>query len=253
MINLKILIATIPIEINIDKSFKNIRKLFLNFEKTNKSFTQFKIHIFKSNNRLIKLSKDYKELEISGNNINDLENPFNIIGILQAIFRFSAIHSIKKNIYLLHGSAAILNNKTFCFGDDGKSTAKTLSSVECALNSKKYIGDEFCFLDINTKKIFSYSFIPLHLRPDVKRHFVQTHKIIFPYSNYKETESGYFIKPTKLFKVITSSTLNSFVFIHLNNKCLKLKSLNNRQKKDSIGICISAHLLKLFYPLKKMD
>jgi len=244
---IKVLIADTPIEARIEESLNNIYKLFSKFEKFDNP-TELKITIFKSTTRSIKLSSDLRQLKITGDNINNLTNPFNLIGVMQAIFRFTGIHSIKKKNYLLHGSASIINDNAIFFGDDGKSSAKTLSSIECALNSKQYIGDEFCFLDMNNKTIFSYSFIPLHLRPEVKKHFVHIHKIMLPNSKYQETKAGYFIEPTKLFKIITLKKLTAFIFPYFNNKEAKLQPLNNQQKKEAISVCISAHLLKLFHP-----
>lgn len=244
---IKVSIADTTFKVEVEETLKNIYKLISCFKKSNKP-TGLKVSISESLTRSIEISDDCKQLKIAGYDIDDLTNPFNLIGIIQAIFRFIGIHSIKKDIYLLHGSASIINNNAVCFGDDGKSTAKTLSSIECALNSKQYIGDEFCFLDMNTKKIFGYSFVPLHLRPKVKKHFIHTHKMIFPNSEYQETEAGYFIEPSKLFDVLASKKLNSFVFIYLNSQRTKLELLNNQQKKEAISVCLSAHLLKLFYP-----
>ncbi len=244
---LKIKIANVPIEIQIDRRFNNIYNLISQFNKYNK-YTTLKIKISKSSTRSVNLSKNFKQINITGNNIDDLTNPFNIIGIMQAIFRFAGIHSIIKNIYLLHGSTSILNKQTLCFGDDGKNMAKTISSIECALISKKYVGDEFCFLNMNNKKIFSYSFIPIHLRPKVKKHFIKTHKLLLPRNKYKETKAGYFIEPVRLFKIIKSKKLSAFIFPHFNNKLIKMKQLDSKQKEKAITACISAHLLKLIYP-----
>ena len=176
-----------------------------------------------------------------------MSNPFNLIGIIQAIFRFVGIHSIKKNIYLLHGSAVIINNKAFFFGDDGKNIGKTIASIECALESNQYIADEFCFLNMNTQEIFSYPFVPIHFRPDVKKHFVEKHGTVFPKSHYKETEAGYFIEPSRLFNIISSKKLEAFIFIHFYKK-KGVQILNQKQSQRSIKICLVSHLLKLFYP-----
>lgn len=243
----KILIAGVPIEVQIEQSFNNIIRLISKFDKYDDT-TKFKIKISVSTTRFVKLAKDFKQISIAGNDINDLTNPFNLIGILQAIFRFTGIHSVSKNIYLIHGSASIINNQAVCFGDDGKNIAKTISSVECALKSKKYIGDEFCFLDLNNKKIFSYSFIPIHLRPEVKKHFIEEHNLILSATKFQENEAGYFIEPVKLFKVFKSKKLAAFIFPHFHNGPFKLKPLNGKQKEEAVSVCVSAHLLKLIYP-----
>jgi len=243
----KILIAGVPIEVRIEKKFNNIIGLISKFDKYD-GHVKFKIKIYASATRFVKLTKDFKQINIAGNDINDLTNPFNLIGIFQAIFRFAGIHSVSNNIYLIHGSASIINNQAFCFGDDGKNIAKTISSVECAMRSKKYIGDEFCFLDLNNKKLFSYSFIPIHLRPEVKKHFLEEHNLILPAAKFQENEAGYFIEPTKLFKVFKSKKMAAFVFPRFHNGPYKLKPLNGKQKEEAVGACLSAHLLKLIYP-----
>lgn len=244
---LKVLIAGVPIEVQIERNFNNIISLISKFDKYDEP-AKFKIKILKSPVRFVKLTKDFKQISIAGNNINDLTNPFNLIGIMQAIFRFTGIHSISKNIYLIHGSASVINNKAICFGDDGKNMAKTMSSIECALMSKKYIGDEFCFLDLNNKKIFSYSFIPIHFRSEVKKHFIKEHNLILPATKFQENKAGYFIEPEKLFKVIKSKKLTAFIFPHFHDKPNKLKPLTGKKKEEAISVCISAHLLKLIYP-----
>lgn len=245
---LKIKIANIPINVQIDSQFKNIYDLISTFDKYIGE-TEFGIKISKSSTRSVKLSKNLKQIYITGKDIDDLTDSFNSIGIMQAVFRFVGIHSITKNIYLLHGSSSIINKKAFCFSDDGGNIGKTISSFECALNSKQYIGDEFCFLDTNSKKIFSYPCIPIHLRIKVKKHFVQIHKLSLPNTKYQENDSGYFIEPQKLFKVIKSRKLTAFIFPHFYNGRTKIVKLKIQQAEMAIEACISAHLSKLLYPV----
>ncbi len=246
---LNIIIANVRLKIKIDNSFKNIQKLFLKFrydENINQKYPE--IIIKKSSKRSVSVLKNNNQLIISGVDIDDLKNTFNLIGIFQAVFRFVGIHSIKKGIYLLHGSASVLDNVNICFADDGKSTAKTLSSLECALKSSLYIGDEFCFFDNKTKKVFSYPFVPIHFRPRVKNHFIDIHKIKLPHSFYQENEAGYFIEANKLFKIIKTKRLDKFVFVYFYGQKTKLELLNFRQSKKAIAVTIASPLLKLFYP-----
>ncbi len=160
-------IAKVKLEFQIDDRFENI----LNFiELFDRSFSNAKteglIKINWAKTRTVKISEDFEELVIQGSDIDNLNNSFNTIGILQAIFRFVGTKSPRKGIYLLHGSCALFNGKAIFFGDDGTSTAKTLASIECALDSKKYVGDEFCFYNIKNNTIFSYDFIPIHTSGD---------------------------------------------------------------------------------------
>lgn len=244
---IKIEIASIPMRVYIDKRFKNILEMLSKFKKYTGQ-TTFNMSISKGSIRSVKISKNSKHLYITGDDIDNLIDPFNTIGIMQAIFRFTGIHSIKKNIFLLHGSSSIMNDKAFCFGDDGDNIGKTISSFECALKSKSYIGDEFCFLDINTKKIFSYNFIPIHLREKVKKHFTNNHKLLLPNTTYIENNSGYFIQPKKIFKVIKSKKLCAFIFPHFTKKKSGIIKLSNKQAETAIRSCITAHISKLFYP-----
>lgn len=244
---LKIKIAGVPIEIHIDERFKNIQDLISIFDEYSGQ-TKLVADILKSPLRFVKLSKNLKRISITGKDIDDLTDPFNSIGVMQAIFRFVGIHSIANNIYLLHGSSSIINKKAFCFGDDGKNIGKTITSFECALNSKQYIGDEFCFLDMDNKTIFSYSCIPIHLRPEVKKHFVHIHKLSLLNTKYQESNSGYFVEPSKLFRVIKSKRLTAFIFPHFYSKETKVIRLEIRQAEAAIETCVSAHLSKLLYP-----
>lgn len=256
-----ITIAKVGLKVKIDHSFKNIQRLFSKFrndENINQKHPE--IIIKKSSKRSLFVLKGNNQLIISGMDIDDLKNPFNLIGILQAVFRFVGIHSSKNGVYLLHGSASILDNKGICFADDNKSTAKTLSSLECALKSNLYLGDEFCFLDNKTRRIFSYPFIPIHFRPEVKNHFINTHKLKLPTSDYQEREAGYFIEANKLFKIVKSRQLDKFIFVYFHNQKTKLEALDFLRSKKAIAATIAIPLLKLFYPkldkmqfLKKQD
>lgn len=243
-------IAGVIVNLYIDSEFEKIAKLLKKFKKIiNNKDSELKVVIRKDTLRSVTVSTDYSVLKISGNDIDDLDNPFNLIGIFQAIFRFIGIHSIKHDILLLHGSAARLNDKTICFGDDGKNQGKTLSSIECALISNEYIGDEFCFLDTKTWNIFSYSFIPLHIRQQVRKHLNKIHGLELPKTNFIETDAGYFVEPDRLFQTIASSRLDAFVFLEfIDNSKSKIKKLTGEQKRKLILSCLITHILKLFYP-----
>lgn len=248
-----ITIGKLPIIVEIEKDLVNIQGLFDMFEK--RRIIKFKnnkvkIVIRESNKRLIKLSQDKKCLTITGSDVDNLYNPFNLIGILQAVFRFVGLHSIKNNFFLLHGSTALYNNKAVCFADDGSSTGKTISSVECALNSGKYIGDEFCFLD-EKYRVLSYPFIPIHIRTKTEKYLKRFHKdkVNIFFNSVLRTKAGYFIYPKKIFKVKNLKKLSAFIFVHfIRNKNPYLKKLNKAESKQAILKCISVHLIKFFNP-----
>ena len=244
---LKASVANVIVKINIDKGFNNIINLIKNFSES-KQGTLLTINITKSKNRSVKLSDDFNQLIIKGDDINNLSNPYNIIGLLQAIFRFVSIHSLKNNTLLLHASASILSDKAFCFADDGINTGKSISSIECAFESKKYLGDEFCFLDLNTYNVFSYRFIPIHFRADTKSHFEKKHNFAFPKTEYQENNAGYFINPDNIFTVIDSHKLAAFVFPQFNNTNDKLELLDPKNSKNCIGMTLASHTIKMMYP-----
>lgn len=184
----KINIAGLIICVYIDNQFNDNLINFINkFGSLNNNNFNYdaSAHILKGYERKIELSQNWESIFISGNEIDDITNPFNFIGITQAIFRFAAIHLAKRDVFLLHGSASVLNNKIICFGDDGDSTAKTLGSLEVALISNQYVADEFCFFNTKTNRIFGYNFIPIHIRSIVKKHLESIHNIILPKNNYK--------------------------------------------------------------------
>lgn len=241
-------LAGLIVEVHIDDAFEKIKD-FINRFRDNDSksrSTGVRIYFSKGNGRKLELSETWDCLSITGNNIDDLSDPFNLIGITQALFRFAAIHLAARGIFLLHGSAAVLDNKIVCFGDDGNSTAKTLGSLEIALESKRYVADEFCFFDIKNQRIFGYPFIPIHIRPMVKDYLKSSHKLILPKDNYKVTGAGEFIIQEKLFETI-SGRLNVLAYIHFSEKNPILERLSQKEAYKSFKLCIASHIAKLLY------
>lgn len=247
--NDKISIAGLVIDVYIDHGFNNIRKFINNFKNSginDKNVTAV-IYITKGTERTSELSRDRSTLSIVGDRIDDLTDPFNLIGITQAIFRFAAIHLAKMGVFLLHGSAAILDNRIICFGDDGNSTAKTLSSLEVALKSNQYVADEFCFIDMKTSKIFGYPFIPIHIRPAVREHLEVCYDLTLPATNYKKTEAGDFIQPAKLFRVI-SGELKMLAYVHFSETENAMEKLSQKEAYKAFKFCIASHIAKLLHP-----
>lgn len=242
-------IADQEIGIYVDEEFNGIKKFITDLGAINKNITKSipSIYISKTHGRSVEISDDWNTLYIGGDDINDLADPFTLIGLAQAIFRFTGIHSSNKGIFLLHGSSVKLEDKTICFGDDGSSSAKTLSSIEVGLVSKEYIADEFCFLNTTTSKITGYSRIPIHLRPEVKEHLEITHGIKFLQSTYKNTMAGYFLDSDEIFKTV-SGDLDILAYTHFSTTESKILKLDTPESLSSLKFCIAAHIAKLLYP-----
>lgn len=242
-------LAGLIVDVYIDETFEKIKDFInrfgVNDNKSEKA--ELKISLLRGSERKLKLSKKWDLLSIIGNDIDDLTDPFNLIGITQALFRFAAIHLAIKGIFLLHGSAAVLNNNIICFGDDGNSTAKTLGSLETALKSRRYVADEFCFFNIKNQKIFGYPFIPIHIRPIVKNHLKSSHDFILPKDDYKITGAGEFITQEKIFETV-SGRLNMLAYIHFSGGKPKIKKLSQQEAYNSFKFCITSHIAKLLYP-----
>jgi hypothetical protein len=179
-----------------------------------------------------------------------LRNPFNLIGITQALFRFAAIHLAQRGIFLLHGSTAVLDGKVICFGDDGRSTAKTLGSLETALDSKLYIADEFCFFNSQNREVFGYRFIPIHIRPIVEEHLERQHRLSILKSQHKQTSAGKFIEQDNLFST-TSGKLAALAYIHFSEENHRSQKLSAQEAIKAFSFCITSHVTKLLYP--KLD
>jgi len=252
-LNHKINIAGIVIDIYVDRRFNNIEKFINNFKTlniNNRNVTAI-IYISKGIKRKVELSRDWSTLSITGDKIDNLTDPFNLIGITQAIFRFAAIHLAKRGVFLLHGSAAALDsNRIICFGDDGSSTAKTLGSLEIAFKTNRYVADEFCFINIKTCKIFGYPFIPIHIRPVVRKHLETCHNLTLPTTNYKKLDAGDFIQPTELFRVI-SGKLKMLLYVHFSETKNVLENLSQKKACKAFKFCVASHIAKLLNP--KLD
>lgn len=243
-------LAGLIMGVYINSAFEEIRSFISRFKDNdgkNNEDAKVKIHFSKGNVRKLELSENWDNLFITGDDIGDLSNPSNLIGIIQAIFRFAAIHLAPREIFLLHTSAAVLNNRIVCFGDDGNSTAKTLGSLEIALESKKYVADEFCFFDVKNQKVFGYQFLPIHIRPIVKGHLEFFHDLILPKDEYDATNAGEFIKQEKLFKTV-SGRLDAMAYIHFSKENPTFKHLSQQEAYKSFKFCITSHVAKLLYP-----
>ncbi len=249
MVKKYVQIGGLNFQFEVIPSFKGIQDLISRFKIVDPTNAKLPTIVVRSNTtRVIRLSDDNRTLSISGRDIDDLTDSYNLIGILQAVFRFVAIHSAAKGVYLVHGSSSVVGNGAICFGDDGASTAKTLSSVELSLASRTYLGDEFCFLDIKSGEVSSYPFIPIHLRPIVEKHLVEFHHLTVPRSICQQTPAGSFVEPRIMFEVKDHMRLKAVAFVHFTKNQNSIASLVGGDKIGALTNWLAAHPIKLLYP-----
>lgn len=242
-------IAGLTMAVSVDDDLVNIMRFLDEFKSTKPTGLNYlpEVNISLQQNRVVELSRDWKSLFIKGNDIDNLADPFNLIGIAQAIFRFAAIHLAKMGVVLLHGSAASIKGKIICFGDDGSSSAKSLSSLELALVSNKYVADEFCFFDVKRNRIFGYSQIPIHIRLNVKKHIESSHGVSLPSSSSNLSIAGDFIMPNRLFSLITGK-FDVVSYVHFSSSENRVERLRWNDAKYSFEYCMASHIAKLLYP-----
>ena len=128
-----------------------------------------------------------------------------------------------------------------------KQYCKTLGSLEIALESNKYVADEFCFFDVSSRVVFGYKFIPIHIRPDVEKHLQSQHDLTLPETEYEETKAGHFINPSRLFQ-LESGKLDALSYIHFTDAGKFIEKLSQEKAWRSFKICITSHIAKLLHP-----
>jgi len=244
-------LGEIDILFDVDERFSSIKTLLENVPRSKATVqTNLRIIIQYAQERKVYLSDDRYTLTIQGDTIDHLDNPFNLVGILQAIIRFTGLHSTQHGIVLLHGSAAVYEGKAICFGDDGLSNAKTLSSLEIALCSHRYIGDEFLFLDTISKKIHGCPYNPLHIRDIVKEHLESVHNYQLLFTGFTPSQAGNFINPSKLFTIDDGKKLHAFIFVYFQkpDSSPKVYKLTRSESYIAVKNMVAAHIIKLLYP-----
>ena len=248
--NFRVIIGSVPIIVEVDRGLGSVIQLIRKFPTgVGESEVFLRIKIQSADKNLIRLSKNHNQLLIEGPDINNLAEPFNTIGIFQGILRFAGLHAIQQDFVLLHASSAsMLRGETLCFADDGKSLAKTLSSVEVALASNEYIGDEFCFLNTKTNRISGYSWVPIHLRSRVRYHLETKHKMKLPPTCYRPSAAGYFFNPSLLFSIRKSAKLNAFIFVKFSRGGGRIQRLNYSESYRALSNTVAAHIIKLLNP-----
>jgi len=245
MIEIPIRVADVEFSVELEDDLENIGKYLNTYFGTNTpTAMSANVNIYNSDLWKTSISADKRSLSICGKDIDNISDPYNLIGVLASIIRFGGIYSIENGSYLLHGSSALYQGETFLFGDDGSSIAKTLSTIECCLVSKEFIGDEFIFFRPDSRDIFGYDFIPIHIRPRCINHLNSIHG-----TNYiADGNYGKFMSNKDMgFKYKERSKLGCFIFVHFGdkNKSVELKS---NEKLNAIETTIASPLLKLIHP-----
>src|SRR5437870_5019840 len=115
-----IMVANVSVHVLIDSDFKQIQSFYSQLQSTS-DYDDLTITISREPERRVRVSEDYRHLRVCGPDIDDLEDPYNLIGLIQATMRFVGLHSAARNIYLFHASASVLDDRAICFGDDGTS------------------------------------------------------------------------------------------------------------------------------------
>jgi len=243
-------IAELVTLFDVDDSLENIPEFLSGIGEDNPGMS-FDCEIFfrTAPQNSITLSENHAILTISGPNLNNIRNPYNYIGFLQAITRFIALNGFERGIFLMHGSATVFEGDAIVFGDNGKSTAKTLSSLEVAIDSKKYIVDEFCFYDVQKNEVFSIGKIPIHLRDVVHENFKR--RGIFTDLNnkyFEDSSAGTFFFGSDNFQNVPRGKVKSMFFTHFNDGKPKKVLLTGEKKLEAISFCVTAQIAKLIYP-----
>lgn len=245
-------ICRVNIRVKINPKFTSIKRLFSSITiPENSTFNNTPcVIITESSTRDIVLNEDWTELVIMGPSIDNLKDPFNHIGILQAVFRFISLVGLKNNIALLHGSTVVFEGKTLQFGDDGFSTAKTLSSIECAIHSQKYVCDEFSFINLDSKIIPGLDFVPVHIRDIVNDYLEKQYSQRHISDTFEQSTAGVFLSPDKLFKeILKKAKLDIVIYTHfIDHGEPFYKKLDEKQAFKAMQTNMLAHIMKLLYP-----
>lgn len=170
------------------------------------------------------------------------------IGVLQAMFRFAALHSAAQGWLLLHCSTAAVDTFGVCFGDDGSSSAKTWSSVEYALRSGFYVGDEFCFFSLATGSLYGSAAALVHLRTEVEEHLESRHNLPMPQSLFHASPAGRFARVHDLFLHRPRVQLTCVFFVHRSSGEPRVETVTGASALAAMSACGVAHIVKLLHP-----
>ena len=170
----------------------------------------------------------------------DWDNPLSTIGLLQALYRLLAFGN--KDYYVLHASAAVTpKGSAIAFGDNGTDTrGKTVSALELAAASGKFIVDEFGLYRRKDGHIFANPARPIHFKGDTCKHLREAHNI--PVPDQKLADSR------KFFTIVSDRPLAALVIPNLGAPKSSIKKLEGNKKDKVVKAIAFGHLAKLLHP-----
>lgn len=222
---------------------------------------QFLDGLFENNSDLAKdhisinvlKGRQYNKI-LNGNNLDiyfqkfEPRDSFSIIPLIQCVLRMVSYTNIiqNKQPVLCHGSVCFYKNNGILFGDDdGNSTGKTFLSLELAMKSGTYCVDEYPLLKTNLE-VEGFD-IPIHIRKDMKNHYLDVHKIhlIGDFAH----KDDIFIKPSSLFNFKKYGKIRYIIYPHfVSNSEGKFTELGPEDSINSFSYCVAAHIAKFIYP-----
>ncbi|MGC9048919.1 MAG: NUDIX domain-containing protein [Patescibacteria group bacterium] len=238
-------IGPAKIKIIIDKKFKSLDNFLNQFPQSKDKKQDGFIRIKFAGERKILINKNKKILQLSGPDLDKIKNPLVEIAILQILFRFANFVTFAKPYLLLHGSTAIWDNsKSIIFGDNGRNIGKTLSAIEIALRSRKFVVDEFSIYDVENNSIWGINFLPIHIRNFCINYLNKKYKF------HTKIVDSQLIKPSDLgLDVIPENQLSMVIYPDYQKyKKPTVDRLSLKESLKNLEILAASHLVKLLYP-----
>lgn len=238
-------IGPVNLQIIIDRRFRSLANFLNQFAQVKDKKVDGFIKIKFAKERRISINKNKKILQLSGPDLNEIRNPLVEIAILQFLFRFANFVTITKPYLLLHGSTAIWDdNKSIIFGDNGRNIGKTLSAIEIALQSGKFVVDEFSIYDVGNNSIWGEDFLPIHIR---------NFYIDFLNKKYKfsiKTINNQLLRPVDLGLDIIPKNQLSMIIYPEYRKYRKpiVRCLSSEESLKNLEVLATSHLIKLLHP-----
>lgn len=233
-----------PIEINAESNFADFDKfvnqfpIYSSFQEITKKVPVIKICA--SLRRDFTLSGDNLLLTINIPKDSFFTLAVNQMFMYQFIFRFWALNYFSKGYLLLHGSTSVTGDgRTVLFGDMAGNMGKTLSLVEMSLRSLEDVMDEFTFYETEHNSVHGLSFVPLHLRLEVRNHLRSCHNI--------KVDKDFVLASDLGIQNKLSSQLDLICYTVFGQET-KITELKGKEKIQAFSTCATAHVSKLLNP-----